>query len=80
MKHWSTQRFTVSQVVNNSARVDVKSLRGPVKVAGSYSFTSRLSGVTNLSAFTRDGQPGDLPQARAGERGPGRPPPPADPV
>ncbi|MFL5846956.1 MAG: hypothetical protein ACJ762_19920 [Solirubrobacteraceae bacterium] len=53
MRRWSTQRFTVSQVVNNSARIDVKSLSGPIKVAGSYAFSSRLSGVTNISAFTK---------------------------
>lgn len=53
MKHWSVQRFTVSQVVNNSSQVDVKSVKGPIKVAGSYTFSSRLSGVTNLAAFTR---------------------------
>src|SRR4051812_30631172 len=53
MRHWSVQRFTVSQVVSNSARVDVKSVSGPIKVAGSYAFSTRLSGVTNLSAFTK---------------------------
>src|SRR5439155_98353 len=49
----STQRFTVAQVVNNTSRVDVKNLSGPISVAGSYVFASRLSGVTNLSTFTR---------------------------
>jgi hypothetical protein len=53
MKRWSRQRFTTTQVVNNSARVDVKSLSGPIKVAGSYAFSTRLSGVTNISGFTR---------------------------
>lgn len=53
MKKWSRQRFTVVQVVNNSARVDVKSLSGPIKVAGSYAFSTRLSGITNISAFTK---------------------------
>src|SRR4051794_9206338 len=53
MRHWSVQRFIVSQVVSNSARVDVKSVSGPIKVAGSYAFSTRLSGVTNLSAFTK---------------------------
>jgi hypothetical protein len=50
MKSWSTQRFTVSQVVNNSARVDVKQTSGPIRVAGSYVFSTRLSGITNLSS------------------------------
>lgn len=53
MKRWSHQRFTTTQVVNNSARVDVKSLKGPIKVAGSYAFATRLSGVTNISGFTQ---------------------------
>jgi hypothetical protein len=53
LKSWSTQRFTVSQVVNNTARVDVKQVKGPINVAGSYIFSSRLSGVTNLSTATK---------------------------
>ena len=53
MKTWARQRFTVSQVVNNSARVDVKNLSGPIKVAGSYVFSSRLDGVTPISTFTK---------------------------
>jgi hypothetical protein len=53
MHRWSRQRFTTTRVVNNSARIDVKSLSGPIKVAGSYTFASRLSGLTNISAFTR---------------------------
>jgi hypothetical protein len=43
----------VAQVVNNTARVDVKNLSGPIKVAGSYVLSSRLSGITNLSTFTK---------------------------
>jgi hypothetical protein len=53
MRAWSRQRFDVSQVVNNSARVDVKHLSGPINVAGSYTFATRLSGVTHLSGFTK---------------------------
>ena len=53
MKRWSHQKFTVTQVVNNSARVDVESVKGPIKVAGGYVFSTRLSGVTNLSANTK---------------------------
>jgi hypothetical protein len=49
MRAWSRERFDVSQVVNNSAKVDVKHLSGPIRVAGSYIFSTRLSGVTNLS-------------------------------
>jgi hypothetical protein len=53
MRHWSVQRFKVTQVVSNSARVDVKSVSGPIKVAGSYAFSTRLSGITNLSTYTK---------------------------
>lgn len=53
MRRWSRQRFTTTQVVNNSARVDVKSLSGPIKVAGSYAFSTRLTGVSNISASTQ---------------------------
>jgi hypothetical protein len=50
MKRWSRQRFEVAEVVNQSARVDVKHLSGPINVTGSYVFTTRLGGVTNVSA------------------------------
>ncbi len=53
MKRWSRQRFDVAEVVNNTARVNVKDLSGPIRVAGSYTFATRLDGVTHLSAFTR---------------------------
>jgi hypothetical protein len=53
MKRWSRQRFDVTEVVNNTARVDVKRVSGPINVAGGYTFATRLSGVTHLSAFTR---------------------------
>jgi hypothetical protein len=53
MKKWSTQRFEVSQVVNNTAQVDVKHVSGPIAVVGSYLFATRLSGVTLLSGATR---------------------------
>ena len=41
MKKPSVQDFTVDQVVNGSARVSVKSVSGPIKVAGAYGFTLR---------------------------------------
>jgi hypothetical protein len=53
MKKWSQQRFEVAQVVNNSSRVDVKHISGPINVAGSYTFATRLTGVIHLSGFTR---------------------------
>ena len=53
LKKWSVQRFTVPAVVNNTARVDVKQLSGPIKVAGSYSFSTRLDGVRSLAASVK---------------------------
>jgi hypothetical protein len=53
MKKWSTQKFDVSEVVNASARVDVTRVGGPINVTGSYTLSTRLSGVTQLSGFTR---------------------------
>jgi hypothetical protein len=67
MKKWSRQRFQVAQVVNNSSRVDVKHISGPINVAGSYTFATRLSGVTHLSGFTRAATRARFP--RLGPRG-----------
>jgi hypothetical protein len=53
MRMASTQKFTVAQVVNNTARVDVASKSGPIKVAGSYVFADRLSGITNIATATK---------------------------
>jgi hypothetical protein len=53
MRRASTQEFTVAQVVNNTARVDVASKSGPIKAAGSYIMATRLSGVTNIAASTK---------------------------
>ncbi|MCW3000683.1 MAG: hypothetical protein JWN65_4232 [Solirubrobacterales bacterium] len=52
MRRPSVQQFTVADVVNNTARVDVKDISGPIRVAGSYVFTSRLTGTRSLSAAT----------------------------
>jgi hypothetical protein len=53
MKSWSTQSFSVSDVVNSTARVDFKNVSGPLKVAGAYALSTRLSGVTLLSGSTQ---------------------------
>ena len=52
LKTASVQKLTVAEVVNNTARVDVESISGPIKLKGSYLFASRATGVTNLSAAT----------------------------
>jgi hypothetical protein len=53
MPAWSRQRFTVAQIVNNTARVDVRDVSGPVDVDGSYVFSTRLGGVRSLSTVRR---------------------------
>jgi hypothetical protein len=52
LKKPSVQDFVVDQVVNSSARVSVKTVSGPIKVAGAYGFTLRSDGVTNIWGTT----------------------------
>jgi hypothetical protein len=42
------EQTSVAAVANRSARIDVKSVSGPIRAAGQYGFTVRLDGVTNL--------------------------------
>ena len=53
MKKWSEQRFDVAQVANSTAQVNVKHLSGPIAVAGTYLFSTRLSGIRLLSGATK---------------------------
>jgi len=53
LKKPSVQAFAVDQVVNGSARITVKSVSGPIKVAGAYGFTSRTDGITNIWGTTQ---------------------------
>ena len=53
MRRWSVQRFAVAEVINNTARVDVTRVSGPISVAGSYSFSTRLDGVRHLAASVK---------------------------
>jgi len=53
MRKASVQEFTVDQVLNGSARISVKNVSGPIKVAGAYGYTSRSDGVTNIWASTQ---------------------------
>lgn len=43
------EQVTVGAVANNSARLDVKSVSGPIRAVGNYIFTTRLDGVTNTN-------------------------------
>ena len=54
-KHLRTpavETFTVDAVVNNSARFTVQNVSGPITVKGTYGFSKRASGVTNLWGTT----------------------------
>jgi hypothetical protein len=53
LKKQSVTEFSVSQVLNNSARVDVKHISGPIRLAGSYGFALRTDGLTNIFGSTK---------------------------
>lgn len=53
MRKPSVQRLTTAALDRGSARVDVTSRSGPIKVAGSYLYSSRLSGLTSLASTTQ---------------------------
>ena len=53
LKRASIQEFVVAETANQSARVDVKHISGPIRVAGSYGFALRTDGVTNIWGATR---------------------------
>jgi hypothetical protein len=53
MKRWSQQRLTVAAAANNTARVNVRDTRGPIDVSGSYVFSNRLGGLTNITTALR---------------------------
>jgi hypothetical protein len=47
-----TTPFTVDAVVNGTARLTIGTTAGPIKAAGSYGFSKRLDGITNLWGTT----------------------------
>jgi hypothetical protein len=53
MKKAAVEQFTVDSAVQGSARFVVKSRSGPLQVAGSYGFSTRAGGVTNLWGDTQ---------------------------
>jgi hypothetical protein len=53
VKKPSIQEVLVDEVVNSSARFSVRHLKGPIKVAGSYGFSTRTDGVTNIWGLTK---------------------------
>jgi hypothetical protein len=46
------ESYSVDQVSNGTGQISVKDVSGPIKVNGSYGFTTRLDGVTNFFAST----------------------------
>lgn len=53
LKRPSIQEVTVAETANNSARLDVKHVSGPIRVAGSYGFALRTDGLTNIWGATQ---------------------------
>jgi hypothetical protein len=52
LKQPEVEQVAISASANGSARFAVTSVSGPLRVSGSYGYTSRVSGVTNLWATT----------------------------
>jgi hypothetical protein len=53
MKKPAVQDFVVDEAINNSARISVKHVSGPIRVAGAYGFSLRSDGLTSLWAATQ---------------------------
>lgn len=48
LKQAEVERVTVAAVTNQTARLTVKSLSGPMRVTGQYGFSLRLNGLRNI--------------------------------
>ena len=53
LKTPSVQEMLVDETANNTARVSVKHISGPIRLAGIYLFALRTDGVTNISVSTK---------------------------
>lgn len=53
MKKPEVEKITLNKSVNGTALFNVSSVSGPLKVAGSYEFTTRLDGVTSVASATQ---------------------------
>jgi hypothetical protein len=62
LKKPEVESFAVDQVSNGSARISVKSVSGPIKVAAAYGFTKRLDGVTNVWGISKSASLAKLPK------------------
>lgn len=61
LKTPSRQELSVREVVNGTARIDVRNLSGPISVRGSYLLSSRMSGLTVLQGQTRSATRARIP-------------------
>jgi hypothetical protein len=52
LKQPEIETMSVDAAVNRTARIDVKSVSGPIKAVGEYVFSAGLDGITNISAAT----------------------------
>jgi hypothetical protein len=53
LKQASVQQVTIDEVLNSSARFTFKAIKGPMRVAGSYGFSTRSDGVVNLWSLAK---------------------------
>jgi len=61
LKRGVVEAFTCDQVANGTARFSVKSVSGPMRVAGAYGFTLRTDGLTNLWTYAKAASLAKLP-------------------
>ena len=53
MPRASVQEFSVDESLNNSARIGVRHISGPIRVAGAYGFSLRTDGLTSIWGSTQ---------------------------
>jgi hypothetical protein len=62
LKQPEVEKLVMDAVVNNTARVTIKSAQGPIKAKGSYGYSKRVSGVANLWGNTASASVHPLPK------------------
>ena len=65
LKKPAVQEFVVAETANQSARVDVKHISGPIRVAGSYGFALRTDGSDEHLGRDSRRVAREVPRARA---------------
>ena len=61
LKKPELESFKIEQVSNGTARISVKYVSGPIKVAAAYGFTRRLDGITNIWGVSKSASLAKLP-------------------